>query len=278
MFRSGFASVVLAWACFSGVTVGGASAASANILVPHRAVYDLELKDSSERSGISGMYGRMVYEFNGSACEGYTVSFRFVTKVDTGDEVKLTDQQTTTYEDLKNGNFRFLTRSFTDEKLDKEVRGTAHEAKKGLTVDLTSPDKRKVDLAQGLFPTEHMLEVIDRAKRGEKLFETRIFDGSDSGDKTLITTTMVGKFQKPAKGDADAGDVGKAGAMAAKPYWPVTISYFNDNTSGDAVPIYRMEFKLYENGITRDLTMDYGDFVLTGKLADLEMFKEGECK
>jgi hypothetical protein len=275
MFRSGFASVILAWACFSGVTVSGASAASANILVPHRAVYDLELKDKSERSGINGMYGRMVYEFNGSACEGYTVSFRFVTKVDTGDEVRLTDQQTTTYEDLKNGSFRFLTRSFTDEKLDKEVRGSAHEANKGLTVDLTSPDKRKVDLAQGLFPTEHMLEVIDRAKKGETLFESRIFDGSDAGDKTLITTTMVGKQQTSAPGDTDAD---KAGAMASRPYWPVTISYFTDNNTGDAVPIYRMEFKLYENGITRDLTMDYGDFVLTGKLADLKVFQQDKCK
>ncbi|MFT2215176.1 cell envelope integrity EipB family protein [Rhizobium giardinii] len=275
MFRSGFASAILAWACFSGVTVGGASAASANILVPHRAVYDLELKDASERSGISGMYGRMVYEFNGSACEGYTVSFRFVTKVDTGEEVRLTDQQTTTYEDLKNGNFRFLTRSFTDEKLDKEVRGSAHEAEQGVKVDLTSPDKRQVDLAESLFPTEHMLEVIDRAKKGDTLFESRIFDGSDSGDKTLITTTMVGKQRNPI---ADDGDAVKAGAMASKPYWPVTISYFNDDMTGDALPIYRMEFKLYENGITRDLTMDYGDFVLTGKLADLEVFKQGDCK
>ena len=275
MFRSGFASAILAWACFSGVTVGGASAASANILVPHRAVYDLELKDASECSGISGMYGRMVYEFNGSACEGYTVSFRFVTKVDTGEEVRLTDQQTTTYEDLKNGNFRFLTRSFTDEKLDKEVRGSAHEAEQGVKVDLTSPDKRQVDLAESLFPTEHMLEVIDRAKKGDTLFESRIFDGSDSGDKTLITTTMVGKQRNPI---ADDGDAVKAGAMASKPYWPVTISYFNDDMTGDALPIYRMEFKLYENGITRDLTMDYGDFVLTGKLADLEVFKQGDCK
>lgn len=278
MFRSGFASVVLTWVCFSGMTAGGVSAASANILVPHRAVYDLELKDASERSGISGMYGRMVYEFNGSACEGYTVSFRFVTKVDTGEEIKLTDQQTTTYEDLKNGNFRFLTRSFTDEKLDKEVRGSAHEAEEGVKVDLTSPDKREVDLAQSLFPTEHMLEVIDHAKKGEKLFESRIFDGSDSGDKTLITTTMVGKLQQPAPSDTETGDAGKAGAMASQPYWPVTVSYFNDDQSGDALPIYRMEFKLYENGITRDLTMDYGDFVLSGKLANLEMFKEGDCK
>lgn len=275
MFRSDFASAFVAGACFSVMTAGAAGAASASILVPHRAVYDLELKDASDRSGIAGMYGRMVYEFNGSACEGYTVSFRFVTQVDTGDEVKLTDQQTTTYEDLKNGNFRFLTRSFTDEKLDKEVRGSAHEADKGVTVDLTSPDKRQVDLAQSLFPTEHMLEVIDRAKKGDTLFESRIFDGSDAGDKTLITTTMVSKEQQPKPDDVDAG---KAGAMAAKAYWPVTISYFNDDATGDALPIYRMQFKLYDNGITRDLTMDYGDFVLSGKLADLEMFKTEECK
>lgn len=275
MFRSGFASALLAGVCISGMTVAGASAAQATVLVPHRAVYDLELKDASERSGISGMYGRMVYEFNGSACEGYTVSFRFVTKIDTGEDTRLTDQQTTTFEDLKRGNFRFLTRSFTDEKLDKEVRGTAHEADQGVKVDLSEPDKRTVDLAQSLFPTEHMLEVIEKAKKGEKLFESRIFDGSDAGDKTLLTTTLVGRQQQPEKNDADAE---KAGTLAKQPYWPVTISYFNDESTGDAVPIYRMDFKLYENGITRDLTMDYGDFVLSGKLANLELFKQEECK
>jgi hypothetical protein len=32
-----------------------------------------------------------------------------------------------------------------------------------------------------------------------------------------------------------------------------------------------MSFKLYGNGITRDLTMDYGDFVLSGTLSKLEL-------
>ncbi|OCP17107.1 MULTISPECIES: cell envelope integrity EipB family protein [unclassified Ensifer] len=275
MFRKGFGLASLGSACFAVMTVAGIDAASASVLVPHRAVYDLELKDASDRSGISGMYGRMVYEFNGSACEGYTVSFRFVTQVNTGEETRMTDQQTTTYEDLKTGNFRFLTRSFTDEKLDKEVRGTAHDDKTGVKVELTAPDKREVELAASRFPTEHMVEVIDRAKKGESFFEARIFDGSDSGDKTLITSTFVGKSRKPTPDEPDAG---KAGKLGAENYWPVTISYFNDDKGGDALPIYRMSFKLYENGITRDLTMDYGDFVLSGKLADLEVFKSEECK
>ena len=275
MFRSAFVAALLAGACFAGSGVTSAFANPASGLAPHRAVYDLKLKDASERSGIAGMYGRMVYEFNGSPCDGYTVSFRFVTQVNTGEETRVTDQQTTTYEDLKSGSFRFLTRSFTDEKLDKEVRGSAHEGKEGVSVDLTSPDTRKVELAASRFPTEHMLEVIARAKKGERFFESRIFDGSDSGDKTLMTTTVVGKKEMPKAGDVDAD---KAGDFARQGFWPVSIAYYNDTSEGDALPVYRMSFKLYENGITRDLTMDYGEFVLSGKLAKLEMFKAQDCK
>ncbi len=241
--------------------------------MPHRAVYDLELKDANERSGISGMVGAMVYEFNGTACEGYTVSFRFVTKVDSGEESRLTDQQTTTFEDVKTGKFRFLTRSFTDEKLDKEVRGAAEEKAKGVKVDLTQPQKREVELASSLFPTEHMMEVIDRAKKGERIFESRIFDGSDSGDKTLITSTLLGASKVPKPGDGGwrcrQGGRGCQGALLAGYHF-----YFDDDNTADALPIYRMAFKLYENGVTRDLTMDYGDFVLAGRLAELELFKQ----
>lgn len=66
MVRSKLAALFLA-----GVS-GTAHAAAPSVgagwlagLIAHRAIYDLELKDASERSGISGMSGRMVYEFNG---------------------------------------------------------------------------------------------------------------------------------------------------------------------------------------------------------------------
>jgi hypothetical protein len=123
-----------------------------------------------------------------------------------------------------------------------------------------------------------MLDVIENAKSGKRFFEARVFDGSDDGDKALATTTVVGKQISPKAGDE--ADAGNAGAFAKQAFWPVTISYFNENSKTDALPVYRMSFKLYENGITRDLTMDYGDFVLTGKLAKLEMLdkKPETCK
>ena len=75
-----------------------ATAGAAEALLAHRAVYDLDLKSATDRSGIDSMVGRMVYEFNGSACDGYTTRFRLVTQITSGGEKRLTDQQTTTYE------------------------------------------------------------------------------------------------------------------------------------------------------------------------------------
>jgi hypothetical protein len=269
MFRSSLAALLLASVSAQAWAAAPAtSAAIATGLVAHRAVYDLELKEASDRSGIAAMYGRMVYEFDGNYCEGFTTNFRFVTQIDTGDSVRVSDQQTRTFENLKDGRFTFDTKSFTDDQLDKEVNGAAQDQPEGVKVDLSQPASRELQLAESRFPTEHMLDVIRNAKEGKRFFEARVFDGSDDGDKSLVTTTIVGKQVTPV---ADETDAGNAGAFAKTAFWPVTIAYFNENAKTDALPVYRMSFKLYENGITRDLTMDYGDFVLTGRLAKLEL-------
>lgn len=249
--------------------------AAARLLVPHRAVYDLKLKNASDRSGIEGMFGRMVYEFTGSACTGFTTNFRLVTKIDTGEDQRLSDQQTNTFEDLSARQFHFETKSFTDEQLDKQITGDASIGTGGVKVELSGANKREVELPSSAFPTDHMLEVIENAKQGKHFFEARVFDGSEDGDQSLLTTTVIGKPQTPQKDDADAD---KAGEFAKTPYWPVTIAYFNDAAAGDPTPVYNMSFKLYENGITRDLTMDYGDFVLTGSLTKLELLDKSDCK
>ena len=268
MLRQSFAAVLLAGSTLATFNPALAGMQGARSLIPHRAIYDLKLKDVSDRSGIEGMYGRMVYEFTGNVCSGFTTNFRFVTRVDTGEEMRVTDQQTTTFENASSGEFRFDTKSFTDEQLDKQVTGEASDKPDGIKVALAKPDQREVDLTPAQFPTEHMLEVIDHARQGKRFFEARIFDGSENGDQSLLTSTVVGAEQMPKPDDADAAS---AGTFGKEPYWPVTIAYFNEDQKNDSQPIYRMSFKLYGNGITRDLTMDYGDFVLSGTLSKLEL-------
>jgi hypothetical protein len=76
--------------------------------------------------------------------------------------------------------------------------------------------------------------------------------------------------------DAAAGEP----KLAAMPRWPVTISYFErkqaDNTS-EQTPAYSIGFELYENGISRALTLDYNDFIVTGKLSSLEIKDAKPC-
>ncbi|MGM4980981.1 MULTISPECIES: cell envelope integrity EipB family protein [Rhizobium] len=275
MIRSSLAAAVVSGLGVLSLGNPAAHAAVPSGLIAHRAVYDLELKDASDRSGIAGMFGRMVYEFEGSDCTGFTTNFRFVTQIDTGDSTRVSDQQTTTFEDLAKRVFRFETKSYTDSQLDKDVRGAATDDQKGIKVDLTQPHSKQIELIQSRFPTEHMLDIIRNAKLGKNFFEAQVFDGSDDGDKPLIATTVVGKQETPATDDPDAD---KAGAFAKTAFWPVSVAYFNEKSTGDAIPVYRMSFKLYENGITRDLTMDYGDFVLTGKLTKLEVLDTKACQ
>ncbi|MCO5066034.1 MAG: cell envelope integrity EipB family protein [Rhizobiaceae bacterium] len=254
-----------------------APVAAAPQLAPHRAVYDLALDKATERSGITGLTGRMVYEFNGSPCEGYTVNFRFVTRIDTREVSRMTDQQTTTFEDAEGKTFSFVTKSYVDRSLDKELRGTATKDSTGLHVEIDKPEKESLELMATQFPTQHLLELLDKAAKGETFFETNLFDGSDDGDKVMTTTVVVGREAAPDVGDPEVK--ADSALLSKEKFWPVDIAYFNlEGQGGEELPEYRISFKLHPNGMTRDLVMDYGDFSMKGKLVDLALLPQsGSC-
>ncbi|MFS2326828.1 cell envelope integrity protein EipB [Brucella sp. H1_1004] len=266
----------------SGATVfvwgGVANAASTVSLIPHRAVYDLTLDRADEKSGISGLTGRMVYEFNGSACEGYTTNFRFVTRIDMDEQPqRVTDQQTTSFESADGKDFRFANKTFVDKELVKEVRGDAKVEGGKTVVALSKPKDDKLDLKATQFPTTHMEELIAKALAGEKFYQTTLYDASEDADRVVATTVVVGKEQEAKNDETKA-----MGKFTKDNVWPVTISYFDDKEKQDGLPIYRINFKLYKNGITRDLTMDYGDFSMRGKLVKLDLYDDNatnaDCK
>lgn len=251
--------------------VSGAGLAASMPLIQHRAVYDLRLTDVSDSSGITGITGRMVYEIRGSACDGYTVRFRYVTQSSTRDASQITDQQTTTFEEADGKSFSFATKSYTDQNLDKELRGNATRDADGVKIEIDKPEPKTVELEPTLFPTQHLVDLIERAKSGETFYETSIFDGSEDADKAMTTTVIVGK---QASASASDPEYEALNSLTAEKFWPVDIAYFDETIEGgEDTPDYRISFKLYENGLTRDLDMDYGDFTIHGQLVDLAVFE-----
>ncbi len=260
----------LATAMFAG------SASASVTLVPHRAVYDVALKEASDRSGITSMRGRIVYEFRGSPCEGYTTNFRFVTQIGAQGSSRVTDQQTTTFEEGDAALFRFVTKTFVDDRQDKYIAGTAKRDGDTTVVTTSEPEPGTTELEPAFFPTQHMLDLIRRAQAGERFYEEQLFDGSDEADKVMTTTVVIGP-QKPAAEEATGSDV--LAPVANDPFRNVSVAYFGATTegSGEAVPDYRISFKMYDSGITRSLELDYGDFVLTGTMDELELFDSEPC-
>jgi hypothetical protein len=254
------------------------------VLAPHRAIYDLKLSKSSGSRGIQAVRGRIVYDFSGSACEGYALNFRQVSELDSGEgKNALSDLRSTTFEDGEAKNFRFNSASKTDDKQTDTVDGAAERKDASVAVSLTKPKARKFTIpANAVFPTEHMRRIVAAARDGKTILEFPVYDGSETGEKLYNTLTIIGRAiepgQKPVT-DASA----KIPDMAAMTRWPVTISYFekkDDKTEqqGEQTPVYAITFELYENGISRALILDYNDFTITGEMSSLEMKKEKPCK
>ncbi|MGB6657002.1 MAG: DUF1849 family protein, partial [Methylovirgula sp.] len=77
--------------------------------------------------------------------------------------------------------------------------------------------------------------------------------------------------------DAPAADpAAQIPALEHMRRWPVSISYF-DPGNKDESPDYTLSFELYENGISRALRLDYGDFVLAGEMKSLELLPTPPC-
>ncbi len=266
----------------SSVAAGAQQAPQAPIvLVPHRAIYDLSLAQTRGNSQIVGVRGRILYDFSGNACDGYSLIFRQLSELDSSEgKVSTSDLRSTTWEDAAGKNFKFTSENFVDQNLVNSVEGHAeHEAEK-TEVDLRKPDHKALDLEPDLvFPTQHMVRAIEAARAGKTILSFPVYDGSETGDKVFNTLTVIGRKIAPGQRQHDDAAAHQP-KLANVPRWPVTISYFAKNKaaeSGEQTPDYAIGFELYDNGISRALTLDYNDFVVSGKLVSLELKKIKPC-
>ena len=252
-------------------------------LVPHVAIYDLKLTSSRGKRSLESVRGRIVYDFSGSSCEGYALNFRQVTELDSGEgKVALSDLRTATWEEGEGKSFRFKSQNYMDSKQIGDVDGRADRGKSSVAVKLNKPEDKKFDAGKVVFPTEHMRLLIEAAHAGKTLLEIAVFDGSESGEKIYQSLSVIGRRIEPEKKPADAA--ADKDTLAGLARWPVTISYFDkvdkktDDQAGEQTPIYAISFEMYENGISRALRLDYGDFVIDGKMSSLEVKNAKACK
>jgi len=264
---------------FAGTARAG-SEADAITLAPHRAVYDLKLAKSHGKRSIEAVRGRILYDFSGNVCEGYSLQFRQVSELDTGEgKIAVSDLRAATWEDGKAAGLRFNSQNFLDQQLSEAVDGRAERSGDDVSVTLTKPQEKSFKIGtEVVFPTEHVRRAIIAARAGKSILEFQVYDGSESGEKLYNSLTVIGKVIPPENKPSDAA--AKETALAGLMRWPVTISYFDkaSSTTGEQTPVYAIAFELYENGVSRNLLLDYGDFSVSGELTQIDFKDAKPCK
>ncbi len=248
-------------------------------LAGHRAVYDIALENGTGRAGNLTASGRVVLEFDGDACQGYTQNMRFLTRyLGPNGPATTSDVQSTTWESGDGTIFRFNSRQYQDGELKLSSRGdAAREDSSDISVDLIEPEEREFNFSEGiLFPTEHLMLLIAQAEEGARFVQRDVFDGSDTGDRVSATSAVIGQ---PVRSEI-------TGIPGVEPlngmiYWPVSLAYFElgaDGQPGEEVPSYQLSFDLFRNGVSTDILIDYGEFALRATLSEIRFFDAVACE
>jgi hypothetical protein len=259
----------------TGADAAQAPTALRNSIAPHRAVYEISLARSETGSGVSSAKGRMVFEVTGSACDGYKMRQRMVVNI--GDEegnVGLLDFRVSTFESGDGNLYSFDSRTEMNDEVVEAVEGEARRSNAAIEVSLKQPTEKKVTLDGGvLFPSQHMQAIIDAALADQNFISTDIYEGAGTGEVSDEAATAIGHALTLSTDSPLRGGVR---------HWPVSVGYFEptkkvEDGLGEELPSYQMSFMLYENGVTSDLIMDYGDYALSGSLQKLEPLTSPDC-
>jgi hypothetical protein len=265
-----------------GSPQNGSAAPDGIVLAPHRAIYELTLATTRGGTGVSSVLGRMAYDLTGSSCEGYTQNMRFVTRMtnQSGNAV-VTDLRSSTWEDARGKRFRFDSSQYRDEKATDTTVGDAARpgTSEDIKVELTKPAKKNISIPSRVyFPVQHTIALLNAAKATKASFRADLYDGSEKGEKVYDTVAAIGRAQA-AGSNRQLAQVKNAERLDGLKGWPVSIAYFEPGAGKqDALPVYELSFLMFENGVSRKLYIDYGEFALQGDLTEITFYPPSKCE
>jgi hypothetical protein len=246
--------------------------ASAQI-ASHRAAYKLSL-GSAKTSGVAELEGAMYIDWH-EACEGWTISQRMRFQLTDEDGQPVDNDISFSSWEAKDGlNYRFTLRTTRNGEVAEELRGYAEldgKGKGGKAV-FSEPEGEVIELPPGtIFPTEHSIQLLQKAIAGDKIFARQVFDGATLDGALEINALITGKLppEKPAKSTISPD-------LLKGPSWRVRMAFFKLEEQA-AEPEYETSMHMLDNGIGLDFLFDYKDFSIKAQLEQLEALPKPRC-
>lgn len=259
---------------FAGVLLWtGAAGAQDVVLLPHRAVYELDLQRVEEQGTVTGASGRLEYVIR-ETCDAWETNHIHDLALTGHDGATINSRSETVTTEAKDGlSYQFRSETFIDTRPTESIAGDAQLESRDGPGRVEFADGGTLDLPAGtLFPTGHTVAAIEAAQRGERLFFSTMYDGSER-DKVYSVSVAI-------------GDRNEAGEDAAYPLlrsfnWPMSAAFFEQggaqDEGGATEPTFEVSGPMHVNGVSGDMLIQYEGFSVRARLTELEALPRPEC-
>lgn len=242
-------------------------------LAAHRAAYRLSLSNAREAGNIASANGAMAYEVL-DACDGWTTRQRFSLTITDREGTELeTASDYATFESRDGRRLRFTLTQMTQGAVTSRVAGEAElQADGSGVVRYSEPEAKEERLPPGtMLPNRHTILALNAARGGQRLLVGPLFDGT-SADGVQDSTTVMSAWDGPRE-VAEFPSLSPLGSVRMR------IAFFDRDAQqqggGATTPSYEVSLRYWENGIADQLTMDFREFVVEGRMVKLEAVPGG---
>ncbi len=236
-------------------------------MVGHRAAYRLTLDRARDNSDVAQASGAMLFEVL-DACDGWTVRQRLTLKlVDRDGNETETVSDYSTYETRDGTRLRFSLTQSSQGAVASQVQGEGEVTAAGGVVRFVQPQAREIALPPGtLLPMAHTLASLNAARAGSRILAAPLLDGTTASG-AQDTTTVMSPWQATVTVDPRFAALAPLGSARMR------IAFFDrdpgSQSGGAGTPDYEVSLRYFENGVADELKMDFGEFVVDGRLAEL---------
>ena len=286
MLGMSFLKRLSSYLCLTVLAVGSTALseqAYAVDLASHKAIYDIRMKSTQTGSQVLDVRGKMMYELKKS-CDGWISDHKFALDYEyTGAPPVQVETKFTSFEKFDGHLLNFSSSRISNGEPDQQLRGIARIV---VPLEKGAGDKNNKSVARyslpenlsytlsdtTLFPATHTIKLIEAAQKGQKIFHATVFDGSDDQGPVDINA-VIGKMVE------NHSDTKLNKTLMAGKGWLMRLAVFPKQSTEDEQPLsdYEMTMDILENGIIRDMTVDYHNFSVTQTLVAIEPVTEDKC-
>lgn len=238
----------------------------------HRIVYSMSLGRSSAGATVQSATGQMFYRFQ-EGCADWEVETRVFLRLTHGMHDATEDVETTwsyeSAEDFGGDRFNFEVEHKHNGDVIEGLVGNAWRTVRGVTA-VYDTDHQDVHMpTTALFPTAHLVSVLDRARAGETHLSDIVFDGAGQQNPYRVNVFVVGRVQIEGDNPSEG--------LEEMPVWRVRLAYFSYESPAD-VPDFEIEVDFREDGVAQRIIQDFGDFQLNLTPVQFEELPPKGCK